>query len=200
MEKILIGLTGGIGAGKSEAAKILEELGAVVISGDELGREAMENEAGMLQWVRENFGDEVFDAEGRLLRKKLGDIVFSDRGKKKLLDEKIFPAIYRRMKANIEQAFMTHNVVVVDAAMIFEWGIEDDFDVILAVTAPVDMVRERLSRRDRFEPDKTEMRIKSQIPAELKAEKSDYTIINEGSLQELKWNVEEFWREKVKKG
>ena len=71
--RILIGLTGGIGAGKSKVGEYLQELGAFVISADLVGKEVMTEESGMIPWVRETFGDSCFDSQGRLLREKLGE-------------------------------------------------------------------------------------------------------------------------------
>ena len=190
-------MTGGIGAGKSAIAGLMGEQGAYIISGDEIGREVMEEAPGMLEWVRENFGDGVFDDKGDLLRQKLGDAVFSDEAKKKQLDNKIFPEIYKRLKSKIKTAFNKHKIVVVDAAMIFEWGIEGDFDLILTVIADEEAVLERLSQRDGFDAPRAVMRIKSQFPPEAKAEKADYVIENNGSKVELKLKVARFWREKV---
>ena len=192
-KRLLIGLTGGIASGKSAAAEYLRKLGAFVISADMIGKEVMTEESGMPGWVRETFGSEFFDSEGRLMRKNLGDLVFSDPEKKKLLDDKIFPIIYRALRAKIDDGFRVNNLVVVDAAMIFEWGIEDDFDIILTVVSSWKNVRERLACRDGFDTAQIENRIASQIDNLVKAEKSDYVIENNSSLEKLEEEILGFY-------
>jgi dephospho-CoA kinase len=195
--RLLIGLTGGIGSGKSEAARILRELGAYVISADDAGKWAMDNALGILDWVKKNFGGEVFDSEGNLLRKKLGEIVFSNSEKKKLLDEKIFPPLYGRIKESIKAVSDEYNVIVVDAAMIFEWGVENDFDLIISVVSTEEAIYNRLVRRDNFDIAQINNRIHSQLPVLYKAGKSDYIIRNDGTKKELRRAVIKFWEETV---
>ena len=119
---ILVGLTGGIGAGKSEVAALLEQKGAAVISADRIGKDALENHPELLQRVRDTFGNKFFDDSGKLLRRKLGDLIFSDSRKKKMLDDIVFPQLYMDMKQQVEALSGKYNVIVVDAALIFEWG------------------------------------------------------------------------------
>ena len=90
---MIVAVTGGIGSGKSEFCKTLSKLGAGVVVGDELGRRALETDSDLLPAIREHFGDSVFDPEGKLIRKALGNIVFSDPEAKKWLDTRIFPEI-----------------------------------------------------------------------------------------------------------
>lgn len=193
----MIGLTGGIGSGKSEAARIMAELGAYVISADEIGKWVMDNNPGMSEWVRINFGSDFFDNEGKLIRKKLGDEIFSNPGSKQRLDEKIFPQIYARLKELIKDASEKRDIIVVDAAMIFEWGIEQDFDFTVTVLSSEKTVYDRLQRRDKFTRDQIIFRIKSQLPVYLKVSKANYVIHNDGELRDLRNEVEQFWKKAV---
>jgi dephospho-CoA kinase len=194
---LFIGLTGGIASGKSLVAEILHQFGAAVISADLIGKEVMEKDPQMLAWVHQNFGSECFDDHRKLKRQKLGDIIFSDPVKKKSLDDKIFPLIYNRIKKSMTARGRKSAVVVIDAAMIFEWGIETNFDLIVTVISDAKYVLERLSKRDGFNLTQSLNRINSQFPPEQKALKSHYVIENNGDLEDLKQKVEIFWREKV---
>lgn len=194
---LLIGLTGSIASGKTEVAEFLRKMGAGLISADRLGREVMEESGAMLDWVRESFGDEYFDSEGNLQRRRLGDLVFSQPDQKKLLDRKIFPLIYQRLKSKVKELEIEHSVIVVDAAMIFEWGIESDFDIIVTVAASPETVYRRLSARDGFDLTRAKYRISSQMSPIEKARRSHIIIENDASLEELWRRVEGFWREEV---
>jgi dephospho-CoA kinase len=190
---MIVAVTGGIGSGKSEFCKTLAELGAGVVVGDELGRRALETNSDLLPAIREHFGDGVFDTEGRLIRKALGDIVFSHPEAKKWLDTRIFPEIYRLLWEDVLELRQKHDHVVVDAAMVYEWGIENDFDMIVVVTAPFERIRENLSWRDGFDENQILYRIQSQIPPEEKAKRADVVVQNDGTLDDLHLKAREFW-------
>lgn len=195
---MLIGLTGGIASGKTEAAHFFMKRGAAVISADAIGKEVMdEPSTGMLAWVRDTFGGDFFDSSGELIRKKLGDEVFSDPQKKKLLDEKIFPLIYSSMKKKIESLQKDHSVIIVDAAMIFEWRIEADFDIMLTIVASEKSIIDRLSKRDGLDVNQVKMRINSQIDPSEKMKKAHFIIENDGSLEEMFQKLEKFWKENI---
>ncbi|NQS98273.1 MAG: dephospho-CoA kinase [candidate division Zixibacteria bacterium] len=194
---LLIGLTGGIASGKTEAAEILRKLGAGVISADSIGKEVMENNPGMLEWVREEYGDEFFDHKGKLMRKKLGDFVFSHSDKKKILDERIFPPLYEKLKDTIAALSEKYSVIVVEAALLFEWGIESDFDLMVTVVSPVENVYDRLSDRDEFDNGQIRNRMESQIPPEEKAKRSSWVIHNDSTIKDLEFQIQRFWRVKV---
>jgi len=190
---MIIAVTGGIGSGKSEFCKSLAELGAGIILGDELGRRALETDSDLLPAIRERFGDKVFDAEGNLIRKTLGDIVFSNPAAKRWLDSRIFPEIHRLLWEEVLELRQTHRHVVVDAAMIYEWGIENDFDMVVVVLANPKHVRTNLARRDGFDENQIAVRIRSQIPPEEKAKHANVVIHNDGTLDDLRLKAREFW-------
>jgi len=190
---MIVAVTGGIGSGKSEFCKTLAELGAGIVVGDELGRRALETDSDLLPAIREHFGDKVFDGEGNLIRKALGDVVFSDAAAKRWLDSRIFPEIHRQLWEEVLELRQTHRHVVVDAAMIYEWGIENDFDMVVVVTANPKRVRTNLSKRDSFDEDQIALRIRSQIPPEEKTKRAHVVISNDGTLDELRLKAREFW-------
>ena len=194
---VLIGLTGGIAAGKTTAAEFLRRLGCGIVHADQIGKEVLEEDSEMLSWVRSTFGEEYFDSSGKLMRKELGNLVFSNPEKKKQLDDKIFSALYSRVKQRIEELSAKYAVIVVDAALIFEWGIESDFDLLVIVMSPVDDIYERLSRRDGFDNQAIDNRLKSQLPVSEKARRSHWVLNNDNSIKDLGLQVERFWDVKV---
>lgn len=192
--KKIVGLTGGIASGKTIVAEHLRGFGACVISADLIGKQVMTEETGMLTWIRDTFGEEYFDRGGQLIRKKLGDLVFSHPEKKKLLDDKIFPLIHKEMFTRIRENRSDFDIIVIDAAMIFEWGIENEFDILLTVISSNEKIIERLKSRDGFDLGQVTSRLSSQIPPSEKAAKSDYIIVNNSSLEALREETEKFYR------
>ena len=190
---MVIAVTGGIGSGKSEFCHVLEQLGAGITVGDELGRRALETNETILPAIRDRFGDNIFDSDGNLIRKALGDIVFSDPEAKQWLDTRIFPEIYRLLWEDILQLLQFHKHVVIDAAMIYEWGIENDFDLIVVILAPQEKIKTYISNRDGFNEDQMIHRIRSQIPPEEKAKRANVVIHNDGTLEDLRLKAKEFW-------
>ena len=190
---MIIAVTGGIGSGKSEFCKYLKELGAGVTVGDELGKRALTTDLRLLPDLRQKFGDRIFDDDGNLNRKALGDLVFSSPDSKKWLDARIFPEIYRLLWEDVITLQRTYQHVVVDAAMIFEWGIENDFDLVVVILAPPERIKQYLSHRDGFDEQQIESRFSSQIPPEEKARRANVIIHNDGTLDDLRTKAHDFW-------
>lgn len=191
---ILIGLTGGPGAGKSLAAKYLEFKGAVIISGDETGKEVLESSSSMLNKIRRNFGDSYFNADGSLDRKGLARTVFGNSAKLKKLNAIVHPPLLRLLKSKIDRyrKSSSKKIVVVDAALIYEWGIEDWFDRVLVITASrsiriARMMQAGLTRKE------AENRIRSQIPQKIKAARADFVIDNNGGRIALRNKIYAFF-------
>ncbi len=187
---ILIGLTGVPGAGKSLAADYLRRKGAVIISGDDTGREVLETFPKLPESLVKAFGKGILNPDGSLDRKCLGRIVFADSGKLKKLNSIIHPHLLKLLKFKINKyrKSVSGKLIVVDAALIFEWGIESWFDHILVVTANrANRIRRLtgsgLSRRE------AENRIGSQIPQGKKAAKADFVIENNGGKIALRNKV-----------
>ena len=195
MHPVLIGLTGAIGTGKSSVAAALADHGAEVVSGDELGKLALEGSPESLRLVRERFGDEVFSPQGALLRRELGARVFSSPGHVKWLTELTFPRIHELWLLAVEAT--TSEVIVLDAALIVEWGIEAEFDYLVVVTAPSHLTRERLVRSGRLSATEIASRQDMQFDPSAKAAFADWVIVNDGSPEALRRQVDKFWTEVV---
>lgn len=195
MKPLLIGLTGGIGAGKSTVAGYLAELGAEIVVGDELGRRAFEKAPELLESVREKFGDTVFHTDGTLNRRLLGKKVFGSREDTRWLTELTFPVIYELWRQAVKAA--KAEVVVFDAAMIFEWRIEKEFDLLILVTADVDTVCSRVAKQNRLTLEEVKARHQQQMDVEWKRKHCHIVLVNNGSLNELESQVHKFWNNRI---
>ena len=195
MPPILIGLTGGIGTGKSSVAKLLSARGAKVVSGDELGRIALEKSPALLAVVRSRFGDGVFAPDGKLLRRELGRQVFASTEHAHWLTRLTFPAIYDLWYDAVRTA--KERVIVFDAALIMEWGIEREFDYVIAVTAAPETVRRRLQTGGRLSESETRSRQASQFVPRDGVALADYVIDNNGTPAALAEQVDRFWQMEI---
>ncbi len=189
----VIGLTGVPGAGKSLVAEYLEERGGIILSGDDAGREVIRKIPIVLKRLVNAFGESILTDDGLLNRRLLGRIVFSEPAAREKLNRIIHPHLLKILKTWIIQrrGRSPKKLIVVDAALIFEWGIADWFDYILVVTAGRDlrikrMLKSGLSRKEAVD------RISSQIPQRTKAALADYVIENNGSRSILRKKTDEF--------
>ncbi len=195
--RLLIGLTGGPGAGKSTVAEFLRAKGTGVICGDELGRRVLRRFPEIKEALRHRYGDAIFTASGRLRRRALGRLVFEREGEAAWLDALMFPRIHELLRRDIHRLSRTHPAVVVDAAMIFEWGIEKEFDLTWVVIAPPEVAEARMARSGRLSPEEIRTRLRAQIPPEEKARRANLVIHNSGDKKELKEAVNRAWWSKV---
>lgn len=192
----LIGLTGTIGTGKSTVAAEFRRLGAHVVVGDELGRRALEESPGLLERIRERFGLAVFERDGKLNRAALGRIVFADREQSRWLTDLTFPRIHDLWRQSVIMDCSV-DVLVFDAALIFEWGIESEFDLIVLVTASPQRVLERLEAVGKFSREEAEMRMAAQLTTAEKEKKAHVVIRNDGTPEQLRQAVRELWRNRI---
>ncbi len=190
----LIGLTGAPGAGKSTVAELLAAKGAAVISGDELGRRVLRVFPELKDALRERYGDEIFTARGMLKRRALGKIVFTRNGEAPWLNSLMFPKIHELLQRDIRRLCRKHHVIIFDAAMIFEWRIENEFDSIWVVTAPEKLVQARFASSGRLSPNEIRMRMQAQLSPEEKARRADIVFHNTGNRQQLQQSVNRVWK------
>ena len=182
-----IGLTGGIATGKSTAAKLLRDLGLPVVDADQLAREVVEPGSEGIKQIQEVFGDSILNEQGGLDRKAMGEIVFKDAEKLERLEGILHPLIEsrraeekRRMESeNVELAFY-------DVPLLFEVGMEKEFDKIVLIYTDEKTQIERIKERDGLSDEQIRNRLNNQISIEDKREKSDFVVINSGSVAELK--------------
>ena len=161
---LLVGLTGGIGSGKSTVARMLEKRGAVVFDADVLAREVVEPGTPGHQAVVERFGANVLAPGGELDREALASIVFADPSARRDLEAIVHPEVRRRFAEGSEEYRDTDRVVVFSAPLLVETGMHTAFDVLLVVAAPVENQIERLMRERGMSEATIRARIDAQAP------------------------------------
>jgi dephospho-CoA kinase len=187
-----VGLTGGIGAGKSEVSRRLASHGAVVVDADAIAREVVEPGTEGLAEVTAAFGDEVLLPEGGLDRARLGDLVFADPEARRRLNAIIHPKVGQRM-AELDAAAGPGSIVVHDVPLIAENGRSGAYDVVVVVDAPPRIQIGRLTRHRDMSRDQAKARMAAQASREQRLAIADIVIDNSGSLAELDRQVGDLW-------
>ena len=199
----VIGLTGGIGTGKSEVSRLLGELGAEVIEADRVAHEAYEPGARGWREVVEAFGEGVVGADGRIDRKALGGIVFGDEQARERLNGIIHPIVRRLLKERIaELERQGTRVVVIEVPLLVEAikrqaGWTRMLDEVWVVTAPEDQAVARVRARSGLDEAAVRARVGSQATERERIEYADAVIDNGGSLEGLRREVTNLWRERA---
>ena len=195
---LVIGLTGGIGTGKTEVSRLLEQLGATVINADQVGHEAYTPHSEAWQEVVRTFGEDVLQENGEIDRRKLGGIVFADPEQLATLNGIMHPRMAAIVKEKLEGlANQGTDVAVVEAAVLFEAGWDALVGEVWTTESLAERVVERLQQRNGFAPEEIRKRIASQMPAEDRARRADEVIVNDGELEDLETAVREVWKRRV---
>ena len=196
---LTIGLTGGIGSGKSEVARALEEFGAVVVNADRVGHQAYAPNTEAWHEVVAAFGEDILAANGEVDRKKLGAVVFSDPKALARLNRIMHPRIYQAIAAQLQRLREQGvRVAVVEAALLIEAGWLPLVDEVWVVSASEEAVVQRVRARTSLSEDEVRRRIRSQMSAEERRRYADVVIENEGTLEELRQRVRALWEERVR--
>jgi dephospho-CoA kinase len=190
---VYLGLSGGIGSGKSTVAKILSEVGAVVIDADAIAKEVLEPGQVGYENVMLAFGESVLDASGNIDRKKLANLVFQDAEKLLKLESIVHPAVIARV-SEIRESLPETAIVVYDTPLLVEKQLQDQFDKILIVSADEDIRKERLVQRGLDLAD-IEARMANQATDIQRSAVADFVIINNGSMKELREEVAKVWQQ-----
>lgn len=191
----VIGITGGIGCGKSTVAKLIAEAGFEVIETDELAKEIINNNNDVKNKIKEAFGTEAFNSNGSLNTKFISSIVFNENDTEykaltklnQIVHLPVIEEMINRIDA-LEQKGI--NKVFVESALIYEVELEQGFDYIIAVDCPEEKVIQRLKDKYHMSEKEILLRMKSQIPSSQKAQLADFVINNYGSTDELKKSVD----------
>lgn len=191
-----VGLTGGIGSGKSTVSALLAELGAMVVDYDQLAREVVEPGTDALSAIVDRFGADIVTAEGSLDRPALGAIVFADEQARRDLEAITHTAIIERAR-ELEAAAGDDTVVVHDNPLLIEMGAHRFMDVVVVVDVPVDVQVERIVANRDLTADDARARIASQATREERAGAADIIVDNTGPVDELAPRVREVWDELV---
>ncbi len=195
---LVIGLTGGIGAGKTEVSRMLQENGAALINADQVGHEAYTPHSETWQEVVNAFGADILTERGEIDRRKLGSIVFADPGQLARLNGIMHPrmaGIVREKLQGLESNGIS--VAVVEAAVLFEAGWDPLVDEVWTIESPVEAVVARLQERNGFQPDETRRRIAAQMTSAERSVRATAVINNSGDLASLRSAIKELWKKRV---
>ncbi|GAA0554957.1 dephospho-CoA kinase [Actinomadura livida] len=188
-----VGLTGGIGSGKSEVSARLAELGAVVIDADRIAREVVEPGTPGLAAVVAEFGEEVLLPSGGLDREKVGRIVFSDPDRLAALNAIVHPLVGERMQELMDAA-PEDAVVVYDVPLLVENGLAPMYDEVVVVDAPADVQLDRLVARRGMTEEDARARMANQASREDRRAVATHVIDNSGTLESLQSQVDNLWK------
>jgi len=189
-----VGLTGGIGAGKSEVSRRLASYGALVIDADQIAREVVEPGTPGLAQVVGLFGTGVLAPDGTLNRRRLGEIVFGDDELRAKLNSIIHPLVGARLR-ELEQGADADAILVEDVPLIAENDLADFYDMVVVVDVPPRLQEERLVRDRGMTPDQVAVRMAAQASREQRLAIAGIVVDNSGSLAELDREVGELWAE-----
>jgi len=187
---IIIGVTGGMGSGKSSVCKILEKLGVKIIEADKVAKSLYSTEPELKDKIVESFGSNVLDEWGEVSFTQLADKAFKDDKSSALLNQITHPFIRDAIRDKIIDHSITSDKIAVDAALLFEGKLLYAVDYIITVSAPVEVRINRIVSSGRFSEEEALKRISYQLSDEEKSEKADFVIQNDGTLDELKKKVE----------
>lgn len=190
-----VGLTGGIGAGKSTVAALLEAHGAVVTSADEISRDVVSPGSDGLAAVVAEFGDDVLTPAGTLDRRALGNLVFANDLSRARLEEILLPLIAAEAWARME-AVPAGRVAVYDVPLLVEGQMQDLFDLVVVVEADLELRLERLAERG-MEREKALARIASQATDDERRAVADIVLSNSGSIDQLSADVDRLWSTRI---
>lgn len=181
---IIIGLTGSLGAGKTTAAGFLKENGAVVIDADEIVRQNYKAGADGWRKIIKFFGPGILDRNKNINKKKLSEIVFFDPGKLKALGSIIHPRVIKEIDRQIKSVMKKDKeaVIVIDAPLLFETGLEKKVDFTICVSLPPRLQFKRLLAKKTFDKKQIRARLENQMPLKEKEAQADFIIDNSGSF------------------
>ena len=190
---LLIGLTGGIGSGKSTVARLLERRGAVVIDADQLAREAVAKGTPGFDRVVAAFGTNVLTPDGDLDRSALAARIFSDPAEKAALEAIVHPEVARRFGERVDPLRTSDRVVVYVTPLLVELGLAPAFDVVVVVTASPHLRISRVASDRGLSPDDVRDRMAAQATDEQRMEVADVLVDTDGSLADLEPQVDRLW-------
>ena len=187
-----VGLTGGIGAGKSTVADLFSQKGAVVIRSDELARQVIEPQTPGFQQVIDRFGKDLVNAEGYIDRAKLAQIVFHDDAALKDLENIIHPLVRSKTNQIIDQ-HTSETIIVNEIPLLLEKKMESLFDFLVIVISSEKNRLERLAHRG-LTAEQATARMAKQVSDEQRKAAADFLIVNDGNLDQLEADVEKIWQ------
>ncbi len=196
-----VGLTGGIASGKSTVARMLAELGAIVIDFDEIAHDVEAPGRPVWKAIVEHFGEGILGEDRTIDRRRLGAIVFADHEKLALLNRLVHPAVLAEWEARIDRIRRERPeaVVLSDIPLLVEAGLRDRVDWVLLVHIPQEEQIRRLMERNGWSREEAEARLASQMPIDEKVPWADRVVRNDGPIEQTRRAVLELWEELVRR-
>jgi len=187
-----VGLTGGIGSGKSTASRYFESLGAFVLDADEEAKELITSNETVQHELISEFGTDIIDGTGRVDKKKLSRVAFQDEDHQQRLNSVVHPYIFNLIDKEFNRVFNNkkHGVFIVDAALIYETGFDAHLDYVIVVTAHLKNRMERALGRETLSREEILKRVGFQWPEEEKVNMADFVVHNDETEVELQKNIE----------
>lgn len=186
---MIIGLTGQIGSGKSTAAQVLKERGAVIVDADLIGREVVEESSALRSKLAKVFGPSILDRRGRLIRKRLAELAFASRTGRDRLNALVHPYLLKELRRRVKIAVRAHAMVVVDAALLLHWRMDREVDFVLVIHAGREIRLARLAARGIDRRDAL-ARERAQLSYREFQRRADRVILNNGTKQDLIRKIE----------
>jgi len=183
---MIIGITGCPGSGKTVLAHSIAELDWVLVDADEIGREVVEDDHRVLEQLADVFGNDILRGNGTLDRRCLARKAFGVHSMTEELNRIVHPSLIERIRSRILELRDQGSDAVVDCSLIFEWGIESLFDVVVAVQARESIRKERLQYRDDRNPEEIEGMFAAQFAESEKVQRADIVFSNNGDIDRIK--------------
>jgi dephospho-CoA kinase len=193
LSTMLLGLTGQIGAGKSTAARILEEFGASVVDADLIGKQVVGQSPALLRKLVKRFGKEILTPTGRLNRKTLAKRAFASTESTRALNAIIHPYLLKELHCQVKYHLKQGRVVVIDAALLLDWGLDRQVDKTIVITAPLKLRIKRMALRGLSSED-ISARQKAQPSLAIFRSRADYIVSNSGNVKELRGRLAALWQ------
>tara|TARA_B000000565_G_scaffold144913_1_gene109552 strand:+ start:697 stop:1290 length:594 start_codon:yes stop_codon:yes gene_type:complete len=186
-----VGLTGGLGSGKSTASQFFESMGAYVLDADVTAKELIDNNKDVQKELVKEFGTDIIDASEKIDKKKLARVAFQDEDHQQRLNYVVHPHINNAIDKNFDEISENnqHSLFIVDAALIYESGYDAHLDYVIVVTAQLKHRMERALQRKTLSRDEILKRIDFQWPEEDKTSAADYVVHNDGTEEDLKKQI-----------
>lgn len=196
LDSIVVGVTGGMGSGQTTVCQLMEKFGARSINADLAAKKEIENNDEIRKELKKTFGSRIFYRNGKLNRKLLAHLAFSDEARTERLNRTVHPHMVSRIVTLIEEARESgkYGIICVDAALIYELSLEHMFDAVIVISSAMSNRIARIKARDKLLDREIMDRISKQIPLEEKAKWADYVIKNDRDLQTLEKNTQRVYK------
>jgi len=186
---MIVGLTGGIGSGKTAVSDLFQDLGITIVDADLASRVVVEKGREELNKIAEHFGEDILNSNGELDRAKLREVIFNSEEEKLWLESLLHPAIASQIQKELDSSESPYTILV--SPLLLETDQKNFCSTVLVVDVPVEIQIERTSKRDNVSEEQIKSIIASQIDRDSRLEQADEVISNDGSVQQLESKVQE---------